>query len=60
VASFAETASLEGIEGDGFAFVRLFEAVDRLLANKTKKDKPTISMRAKNTLFRMVKPPFSC
>jgi hypothetical protein len=58
-ASLAETASLEGIEGvvEGSAFVRLFEAVDRLLASQTKDSKLAISTRAKNTLFRMAKPP---
>jgi hypothetical protein len=42
VASLAETASLEGIEGvvEGFAFVRLFEAVDWLLASQIKDSKP--------------------
>ena len=61
-ASLAETASLEGIEGvvGGFAFVRLLEAVDRLLASQSKDSKPPISKRAKSTLFRMAKPPFSC
>jgi hypothetical protein len=60
VASLAETASLEGIEGvvEGSAFVRLFEVVDRLLASQTKDSKLAISKRAKNTLFRMAKPPY--
>jgi hypothetical protein len=55
VASLAETASLEGIEGvvEGSAFVRLFEAVDWLLASQTKNGRPTISARVKNTLFDM-------
>jgi hypothetical protein len=51
----AETASLEGTEefGEGFAFVRLLEAVDWLLASQIKDSKLAISKRAKNTLFRM-------
>jgi hypothetical protein len=50
---------LEGIEGvvEGSAFVRLFEAVDRLLASQTKDSKLAISKSAKNTLFLMAKPP---
>uniref|UniRef100_A0A7C5SXV8 Uncharacterized protein n=1 Tax=Thermocrinis ruber TaxID=75906 RepID=A0A7C5SXV8_9AQUI len=42
VASLAETASLEGIEGtvEGSAFVRLFEVVDWLLASQTKRTNP--------------------
>ena len=60
VASFAEIASLEGIEGvvEGSAFVRLFEAVDWLLASQTKDSKLAISKSAKNTLFLMAKPPW--
>jgi hypothetical protein len=56
----AETASLEGIEGagEGFAFVRLLEAVDRLLASQTKDSKLAISKRATNHIFHMA-PPFS-
>jgi hypothetical protein len=62
VASLAETASFEGTEevGEGFAFVRFFEAVAWLLASQTKDSKLAISTRAKNTLFRMAKLPSSC
>jgi hypothetical protein len=42
---------------EGSAFVRLLEAVDWLLASQSKDNKPTISTRAKNTLFRMANPP---
>jgi hypothetical protein len=61
-ASLAETASLEGIEGvvEGYVFVRLFKAVDRLLASQIKDSKLAISTRARSALFRMAKPPFSC
>jgi hypothetical protein len=45
---------------EGSAFVRLFEAVDWLLASQTKDSKLAISTSAKNTLFRMVKPPSNC
>jgi hypothetical protein len=49
----AETASLEGVEGtaEGSVFVRLFKAVDWLLANQTQRDKPTKSMRAESTFL---------
>jgi hypothetical protein len=52
----------EGAEGvaEGSAFVRLFEAVDRLFASQIKDSKLAISTRVKNTFFRMAKPPFSC
>jgi hypothetical protein len=62
VASLAETASLEGIEGvgEGFAFVRLLEMVDWLLASQIKDSKPPISTRAKSILFGTAKPPSSC
>jgi hypothetical protein len=51
----AETASFKGIEGvgEGFAFVRLLEAVDWLLASQTKDSKLAISTRVKNTFFGM-------
>jgi hypothetical protein len=55
VASLAETASFEGIEGvvKGSVFVRLLEAVDRLLASQIKESKLAISTRVKNTFFGM-------
>jgi hypothetical protein len=51
----AETASLESIEGvvEGSTFVRLFEAVDWLLASQIKDSKLAISTRVKNTFFGM-------
>jgi hypothetical protein len=42
---------------EGSAFVRLLEAVDRLLANQTKDSKLATSKKAKNTLFLMATPP---
>jgi hypothetical protein len=53
VASLAETASLESIEGvvEGSAFVKLLEAVDWLLASQTKDSKHPISKRAKSAFF---------
>jgi hypothetical protein len=52
-ASLAETASLEGVEGtvEGSVFVRLFKVADWLLADQTKKDKPTKSTMAKSTFL---------
>jgi hypothetical protein len=43
---------------EGSAFVRLLEAVDWLLASQIKDSKLAISKRAKNTFFRMAKPPW--
>jgi hypothetical protein len=53
VASLAETASLEGIEGvvEGSAFVRLFDGVDWLFSDQTKRDKPTKGTRAESTFL---------
>jgi hypothetical protein len=50
---------LEGIGevGEGFAFVRFFEAVDWLFVSQTKDSKLAISTRVKNTLFGIAKPP---
>jgi len=50
VASLAETASLEGVV-EGSVFVRLFEVADWLLADQTKREKPTRSMKAESTFL---------
>jgi hypothetical protein len=46
---------LEGVEGtvEGYVFVRLFKVADWLLADQTKRDKPTKSMRTKSTFLSM-------
>jgi hypothetical protein len=51
----AETASFDGTEefGEGSVFVRLFKVADRLLADQTKRDKPTKTMRAEITFLSM-------